>query len=155
MRGHLLKCLTQGSFTMFPTLPDEMQSLQNCLELQADNQKNLNKSKENCDRKLIAELSFNIKLNNKNRNARQRKGLTPEQKVKANAVAKDRMKQYRKSVSLEQQMQIQKKDKGRKKDWRDTLTPEQQAQENAEAKLRMEQFRKSSTPEPQAQIENG
>ena len=122
MRGHLLKCLTQSYFTVFPTLPDEMQSLQNYLESQAEYQENLNRSKENSEGKLRPEKSFNMILNNKIRKARQRKGLTRKQIVKENAEAKERMGRYRKSLSSEHQAQIQKMDKSRKRDWRDSLT---------------------------------
>ena len=132
IRQHLLKCLKQGTFSMFPTVPDEMQRLQNYFQSQVDYQKSYSKLKE-VNKKKVEETESDLKLkvSNKDVKSKQRKLQNPQQKEQGNAKCRDLMRQYRQGLNAEQREEVKAKNRDQMRQRRENLSEGQREEVKA------------------------
>ena len=130
IRQHLLKCLKQGTFSMFTTVPDEMQRLQNYFQSQADYQKSNSKLKA-VNKKRLEEIE-----------SKQRKFRNPQQKEQGNAKCWDLMRQYRQQLNAEQREEVKAIDRHQMRQRRKSLSEGRQEEEKVKTRDRVRQHRK-------------
>ena len=151
IRGHLLRCLKEGTFTMFPTIPDAMQCLQNYLRAQAEYQDKYTKCKEKNEKLSMAEKGSKKSLDSKARKAKQRKAMTDEQQEQERAKKRIGMKRHRNTMTDKQQEQERVKRRRGMERHRDTMTDKQQEQERVKRRRGMERHRDTMTDKQQEQ----
>ena len=142
IRQHLLKCLKQGTFSMFPTVPDEMQRLQNYFQSQVDYQKSYSKLKE-VNKKRLEETESDLKLKVSDRDvkSKQRKLQNPQQKEQGNAKCRDLMRQYRQGLNAEQREEVKAKNRDQMRQRRENLSEGQREEVKAKNREQMKQQR--------------